>query len=147
MQFNRFAILVPFFNLNFNLINANHENGTIFLERVIKGNVPHGSWGKAIPLLKERFIRIRFEDLLLYPLEAYRISATITIRLGYNPANKMSSFEDLNRKDPNHFRASKVKGWEENSADVQMQLLEKLHRATINELGYVTPKPMKISSM
>lgn len=136
---------------HFNLLQAEHDDTTISLEKVIQGKFGAGSWSnyhqiwsRAIPLLNDRFIRIRFEDLLLNPLEACdRISATIG--LGYNPANKMPSFEELNQKDPHHFRAGKAKGWEEHYTYDQLQLLENIHGSTMEQLGYKMPKPIKVA--
>ena len=135
----------------FNLMKANYDDTTISLEKVIRGKVGSGSWSnyhqiwsQAIPLLNGRLIRIRFEDLLLHPLEACdRISATI--ELGYNPANKMPSFEELNQKEPHHFRAGKATGWEENYTSEQLQLLESIHGSTMQQLGYKMPKPIKVA--
>jgi hypothetical protein len=136
----------------FNLMKANnHDDSKISLEKVIRGSVGFGSWSnyhqmwsQAIPLLNGRLIRIRFEDLLSHPFKACdQISATIG--LGYNPANKMASFEELNQKDPKHFRAGQANGWEEHYTCKQIQLLKNLHGSTMQQLGYEMPKPIKIA--
>ncbi len=102
----------------------------------------HQMWSQAIPILNGRLIRIRYEDVVANPLKACdQISATIG--LGYNPDNKIPSFEELHKKDPHHFRAGKATGWEENYTDNQIQLLEKLHSETMQELGYEISKPLK----
>ena len=134
----------------FNLRKANRNQTTISLEKVIRGKVGSGSWSnyhqlwtQAVPLLDGRLIRIRFEDLLSDPLGVCeQISATIG--LGYNPANKMPSFEKLHQKHPHHFRAGKATGWEEHYTDDQLQLLEKLHGSTMQQLGYEMPIPVKV---
>ena len=138
----------------FNLIKANYKGrydntAAITLEKVIRGRTNAGSWSnyhqiwsQAIPLLNGRFIRIPFEDLLSDPFTACdQISATIG--LGYNPDNKMPSFEELHKKAPHHFRAGKATGWKENFTFDQIQLLEKLHGETMQELGYEISKPLK----
>ncbi len=94
--------------------------------------------------MNDRFIRIHFEDLLLYPLKTCdRISDTIGLK--YNPANQRPSFEKLHQKQPHHFRDGKVTGWEEYYTDDQIQLLKKLHGSTMQELGYKTLEPLKVA--
>ena len=128
----------------FNLRKANGDT-TISLEKVISESSwsnYHQAWSKAIPLLNDRLIRTRYEEVVTQPLKACdQISATIG--LGYNPDNKMPSFEELHKKDPRHFRAGKATGWKENFTLGQIQLLEKLHGKTMQELGYEISKPLK----
>lgn len=134
----------------YNLLKAEGNDINISLEKVIRGKIGIGSWSnyhqiwsQVIPLLKDRLIRIRFENLLSNPIKACdRISATIGLK--YNSANKMPSFEELNQKNPQHFRAGKATGWEEHYTDNQIQLLEKLHGPTMKKLGYEMLKPIKI---
>ena len=126
----------------FNLIKANYEDSTISLEKVIRGKVGFGSWSnyhqtwnQAIPLLNGRLIRVRFEDILLEPLQVCaQISATTGLK--YNSSKKMSSFAELNKENPNHFRAGQAKGWEEHYTDSQIQLLQNIHGSTMEQLGY-----------
>jgi hypothetical protein len=136
------AVLWSFFNLK--KVNG---DATIFLEeeiRVSSWSTYHQAWNQAIHLLNGRLIRIRFEDVLLHPLQACaQISATIGLE--YNPANTMPSFEELNQKDPKHFRAGQANGWEEHYTCKQIQLLKNLHGSTMQQLGYEMPKPIKIA--
>ncbi|MGF1588766.1 MAG: sulfotransferase domain-containing protein [Pleurocapsa sp.] len=136
------AVLWSYFNLK----KAN-GNTAISLSEEIKGSSwsnYHQLWQQAIPLLNGRLIRIRFEDVLLDPLQACaQISATIGLE--YNPANKMTSFEELNQKDPKHFRAGQAKGWEEYYTDQQRQLLQNIHGSTMQQLGYEMLNPIKVA--
>lgn len=137
----------------FNLMKANDDDSTISLEKVIRGSLGYGSWSnyhqiwsKAIPLLNGRVIRTRFEDVVAHPLKACeQISATIGLE--YNSANKMLSFAELNQQDPNHFRAGQVKAWEDHYTDNQIQLLQNVHRSTMEQLGYQIPKSRTLLSL
>jgi hypothetical protein len=135
------AVLWSFFNLK----KADGDT-TISLEEEIRGSswsTYHQIWNKAIPFLKGRLTRIRFEEVLSHPLKACdQISATIGLK--YNPANKMPSFEELNQQDPKHFRAGQAHGWEEHYTCKQIQLLEKFHGSTMQKLGYEILKPIKV---
>jgi hypothetical protein len=141
------AVLWSYFNLSKDFYGDN----TISLEKVIRGMVGYGSWSnyhqiwsQAIPSLNGRFIRIRFEDMLLDRLKACeQISATIDLE--YNPDNQEPSFEQLHKNNPNHIRAGKATGWEEHYTHVQMELLEKLHGSTMQQLGYEMPNPIKVA--
>ncbi len=136
------AVLWSYFNLK----KAN-GNTTISLSEEIRGSSwsnYHQLWSKAIPLVNGRLIRIRFEDSLLNPLQTCeRISAAIG--LGYNSANKMTSFEELNQQDPKHFRAGEARDWEEYYTDQQRQLLQNIHGSTMQQLGYEMIKPIKVA--
>lgn len=143
------AVLCSYFNLIKANYKGEYDNRAITLEKVIRGRVGYGSWSnyhqmwsQAIPLLNGRLVRIRYEDVVANPLKACdQISATIG--LGYNPDNKMPSFEELHKKDPHHFRAGKATGWEEHYTHDQLELLEKFHGSTMQELGYEISKPLK----
>ncbi|NJK55330.1 MAG: hypothetical protein HC939_04750 [Pleurocapsa sp. SU_5_0] len=136
------AVMWSFFNLK----KANGD-ATISLAEEIRGSswsTYHQAWNQAIHLLNGRLIRIRFEDVLLHPLQACaQISATIGLE--YNPVNTMPSFEELNQKDPKHFRVGQANGWEEHYTCKQIQLLKNIHGSTMQQLGYEMPEPIKIA--
>jgi hypothetical protein len=136
------AVLWSFFNLK----KANGD-ATISLEEEIRGSswsTYHQAWNQAIHLLNSRLIHIRFEDVLLHPLQACaQISATIGLE--YNQANIMPSFEELNQQDPQHFRAGQVRGWQEHYSCKQIQLLKSLHDSAMQQLGYEMPETIKVT--
>ena len=132
------AVLWSYYHLH----KAENKDTTITLEKVIAGETItgswssyHQSWNRAISLLNNRAVRIRFEDSIVDRIKACeQISATI--KLGYNPASQIPSFAKLRQKSPHHFRAGKATGWEEHYTDEQIQLLQKKHGSTMNQLGY-----------
>jgi hypothetical protein len=130
------AVLWSYFNLQ-----KVYGNTTISLEKVIRNKSwsnYHRTWSQVIPSLKGRFIRLHFEDTLSNSLEVCNQISTMT-NLEYNPDNTMPSFEKLNKKEPNHFRAGKVNDWEKNYTHDQMQLLDEFHGFTMQQLDYQMP--------
>ena len=136
------AVIWSYYNLIKTELQHNYKYSKMTLEKVIRGKVGYGlwsnyhqSWSQAIPLLNGRLIRIRFEDLIVDRIKACE-QISKTIKLGYNPAKKMPSFEELRKKEPHHFRAGKATGWEEHYTDEQILLLQKIHGSTMEQLGY-----------
>ena len=136
------SVIWSYFNLIKTELQHNYNYTKITLEKVIRGRVGYGSWSnyhqswsQAISLLRGKLIRIRFEDLIADRIKACE-QISKTIGLEYDPAKKMPSFEKLRQENPNHFRAGKSTGWEEHYSNKQIQLLQKIHGPTMQQLGY-----------
>ncbi|MGL5794054.1 MAG: sulfotransferase domain-containing protein [Waterburya sp.] len=130
----------------FNLKKANGDTTISFEEEIKRSSwsTYHQVWNKAIHLLNGRLKRIRFEEVLSNPFKACAQISDI-IGLEYNPANTMPSFEELNQKDPKHFRAGKANDWEKHYTCKQIDLLKNIHGFTMQQLGYEMPEPIKVT--
>lgn len=121
-------------------LNRNGKQATI--DDVIIGKVPYGSWSEwhqkweqVKSSLDGRFLRFRFEDVLS---DTYKPCEQIKalIKLDYNSAKELTSFEDLHQQNPNYYRSGKTNALEKLYSPDQMHLIRELHSMTMEQFGY-----------
>lgn len=133
------------FSYNKYVKNYSKKDKDANLERVIRGEVKFGSWSKwheswekIIPSLKDRFLRLRYEDVRIdKPGTCEKIKALTG--LDYNLNNQETSLEELRKRNPKLFGFGKVDGWEEYYTPGEIDLLWDLHGVTMQKLCYEKP--------
>lgn len=129
-----------------NFIHTYNQNSTKDLEEVIRGNVPYGSWSKwhqtwnqAMPKLKNRFLRLKFENVLSTEKSLICDQIKSVINLDYNPEKHEPSFEELKRNYPKYYKAGKRDQWRSKYSEAQIKLIKNIHNHTIKDLDYSLP--------
>jgi hypothetical protein len=112
------------------------------LDEVIMGQVPYGSWSdwhqqweRAMSVVNGKFLRLRFEDILLDTLIACQQIKEL-IGLDYDSTQTLTSFSELKQRDSSYYRSGDTESIDCYNRSESFKLLQKLHAATIASLGY-----------
>ncbi len=125
------------------------HNQDINLTEVIQGNVPFGSWSKWHESwnhksleLGEKFLQIKFEDILQSDRVKICEKISSMISVSYNENNNQPSWEDLQKINPNYYRSGNITGEEVYNSYTQEQvnLIENSHGSVMKKLGYGVEK-------
>ncbi len=112
------------------------------LDEVIMGKVPYGSWSdwhqqweQAMPNLKNKFLRLHFENILSDTSKACEQIKEL-ISLDYDSVQKLTSFTELQKRHPHYYRSGKIKPEDRSNNHDYFNLIQKLHGVTLAQLGY-----------
>jgi hypothetical protein len=126
-----------------NFVKTYNPNINKTLDEVIKGQVPYGSWSqwhqaweKAFSQLENRFLKLKFEDVILTEKSEICQQIKNIINLDYNQNKQEPSFEELRRNYPKYYKEGTRDRWQEKYNQKQLNLIKVLHGDTMKELDY-----------
>ncbi|EAW35512.1 hypothetical protein L8106_10592 [Lyngbya sp. PCC 8106] len=112
------------------------------LHDIIHGNIPYGSWSEwhlaweeISPQLKDRFLQLKFKDVVSNQLKACEEIKNL-IGLDYKADKKIPSFDELQKKSPNYYRSGKKRKLLESYSDNELNQIQKLHGYAMEKLNY-----------
>ncbi len=122
-------------------IKTNYGKAKTITE-IIRGKGGCGSWSKwhqkwepVRQSQENTFLRLRFEDILLAPLSACDRIKNL-IGLDFNRDAKLTSFEELHKRNPNYYRSGSIDDSQYCYAAKEISLMQKLHGKMMRRLGY-----------
>jgi hypothetical protein len=116
---------------------------SLTLEQVIKGEVVFGSWSAYMERwlergqsLGDRFVLIKYEQLVADQMEFCRLVARLTGLTKRQVKNEFPGFDFWSRQAPQFYRSGNKDEWRKHFSNAQLQLLRRLHGPMMTKLGY-----------
>lgn len=126
-----------------NFLKTYNPNNHKTIEEVIQGQVPYGSWSQWHQLwnqtfvkLNNRYLKLKFEDVIATEKKEICQQIKSLIQLDYNHNQKSPSFEELRRNYPKYYKQGNREQWQETYTSKQLNLIKLLHNNAMEQLNY-----------